>query len=136
MNIYEISKIKLHNMGYTPVFFTDLVKLFQRMGTCIELYSEELNEFFWDYSWGEVVKAFFKPTTEDTWYTYYEYANIYEFEFQSFFEALMEHYGFTILEYTEDTAFESCGLDVIIMSFIVSDGVNIYASLNNIYERY
>lgn len=135
MNVYEISKIKLHNMGYSPNFFTDLEKLFQTMGTDAELDSEDLNEFFWDYSWGQIAKTFFKPA-EDAWYTYYEHDDTYVFEFQSFFEALMEHYGFTVLEYTEDSAFESCGLDVITMSFIVSDGINIYTSLNNIYERY
>ena len=135
MNVYEISKIKQHNMGYSPSFFTDLEKLFQDMGTHIDIDAEELNEFFWDYSWGQIAKAFFKPI-EDTWYSYYKSYNSYEFEYEALFEALMKHFGFTILEYEENTTFSNSGLDVIAMSFIVSDGINIYTSLNNIYERY
>lgn len=136
MNVYEISKIKQYNMGYSKPFFDDLEKLFQNMGTHIDIDAEELNEFFWDYSWGEIAKAFFKPIEEDTWYNYYKYYNSYDFEYEAFFEALMEHFGYTVLEYEETTTFSNSGLDVIAMSFIVSDGINIYTSLNNIYERY
>lgn len=135
MNVYEISKIKQYNMGYSKPFFDDLEKLFQDMGTHIDIDAEELNEFFWDYSWGQIAKAFFKPT-ENAWYSYYEYYNCYEFEYEDFFKVLMEHFGFTVLEYEEVTTFSNSGLDVIVMSFVVSDGVNIYTSLNNIHERY
>jgi hypothetical protein len=136
MNVYEISKIKQHNMGYSKPFFDDLEKLFQNMGTYIDIDAEELNEFFWDYSWSEIAKAFFKPIEEDTWYNYYKYYNSYDFEYEAFLRALMEHFGYTVLEYKETTTFENSGLDIIAMSFIVSDGINIYTSLNNIYERY
>ena len=101
MNTHEISKIKVHNMGYSPCFFTDLEKLFKFMGSWAEIDSEGLNSFFWEYSWGQIAKSFFKPTVEKTWYTYYEYWDGYDFSFESFFMTIMEHFGFTVLEYTE-----------------------------------
>lgn len=135
MNVYEISKIKQHNMGYSKSFFDDLERFFQDMGIYIDVDADSLNELFWDYSWGQIAKAFFKPS-ENTWYSYYEHYNSYEFEYEALFRALMEHFGFTVLEYEEATTFSNSGLDVIVMSFVVSDGINIYTSLNNIHERY
>ena len=136
MNVYEISKIKQHNMGYSKCFFDDLEKLFNHMGLEIELEANELNEFFWDFSWGELVKSLLKPTDEETWYDYYETEDCYQFSYEELFKKLMDFYGFTVIDYEEVITFSNSGLDVIAMSFIVSDGVNIYTSLNNIYERY
>ena len=138
MNVYEISKIKRYNMGYSKPFFDDLEKLFNYIGLEVELETDELNEFFWDFSWGELVKSFFKPTNEEVWYDYYEtedYAT-YQFTYEGLFRKLMDYYGLTVIDYEETTTFSNSGLDIYVMSFVVSDGVNIYTSFNNVHERY
>lgn len=138
MNVYEISKIKQYNMGYSKPFFDDLEKLFEYMGPELELEDDELNEFFWGFSWSELVKSFFKPTNEETWYDYYEtedYAT-YQFTYEGLFRKLMDYYGLTVIDYEEAITFSNSGLDIYVMSFVVSDGVNIYTSFNNVHERY
>ncbi len=136
MNVYPISNIRRYNMGYSPSLFSDLEKLFSFMGSEAELEANELNVFFWDYSWSEQAKSLFKPTEKETWYNYdHNGIGSYYFTYENFFKVFMNLYGFTVIEYEETTLFESSRLDIVTMNFVVSDGVNIYTSFNNLYKR-
>ena len=63
----------------------------------------------------------------------YEYNGSVEYTVESICYALCDKYGYSVNDYVTDMVFDSPGLDVYVMSFVVEDGTGVISSFHNVY---